>query len=61
MKVRARLLRTGDGATKVERVERVITVSGDPSAKSRSSAGRDRPAYPGDPDPPRLPGHRHDP
>ena len=28
VKVRARLLRTGDGATKVERVERVITVSG---------------------------------
>jgi putative redox protein len=28
VKVRARLLRTGDGATKVERVERVIAVSG---------------------------------
>lgn len=29
VKVRARLLRTGDGATKVERIERTITVSGD--------------------------------
>jgi len=28
VKVRARLLRTGDGATKVERIERSITVSG---------------------------------
>ena len=29
VKVRARLLRTGDGATKVERIERTINVSGD--------------------------------
>jgi len=31
--VRARLLRTGDGATKVERIERTVTVSGDLSAE----------------------------
>ena len=30
--VRARLLRTGDGATKVERIERTVTVTGDLSA-----------------------------
>ena len=29
VKVRARLLRTGDGATKVERIERTISVSGE--------------------------------
>jgi putative redox protein len=29
VKVRARLLRTGDGAAKTERIERTITVSGD--------------------------------
>jgi putative redox protein len=29
LKVRVRMLRTGDGATKVERIERTITVSGD--------------------------------
>ena len=31
--VRARLLRTGDGATKVERIERTVTVTGDLSAE----------------------------
>ena len=35
VKVRARLLRIGDGAAKVERVERTITVSGDLSAEQR--------------------------
>ncbi len=44
VRVRARLLRTGDGATKVERVERTITVSGDlsPEQKQRLAeiAGR---------------------
>ncbi len=35
VKVRARLLRTGDGATKVERIERTITVSGDLSAEQK--------------------------
>jgi putative redox protein len=29
VKVRARLLRTGDGATKIERIERAITVTGE--------------------------------
>jgi putative redox protein len=33
VKVRARLLRTGDGATKVERIERTITLSGPLSAE----------------------------
>jgi putative redox protein len=31
--VRARLLRTGDGATKVERIERTVTVTGELSAE----------------------------
>jgi putative redox protein len=35
VKVRARLLRTGDGATKVERIERTITVSGDLSTEQK--------------------------
>jgi putative redox protein len=35
VKVRARLLRTGDGATKVERIERDITVNGDLSDEQR--------------------------
>ena len=35
VKVRARLLRTGDGATKVERVERTITVTGDLTEQQR--------------------------
>jgi putative redox protein len=35
VRVRARLLRTGDGATKVERVERTISLSGDLSADQR--------------------------
>ena len=35
VKVRARLLRTGDGATKVERIERTINVSGDLSAEQK--------------------------
>ncbi len=34
--VRARLLRTGDGATKLERVERSVTVTGDLSAQQRA-------------------------
>ncbi len=35
VKVRARLLRTGDGATKVERIERTITASGDLTAEQK--------------------------
>jgi putative redox protein len=35
VKVRARLLRTGDGATKIERIERTITVSGDLSPEQK--------------------------
>jgi putative redox protein len=35
VKVRARLLRTGDGATKVERIERAITVDGDLTDEQR--------------------------
>ena len=35
VKVRARLLRTGDGATKVERIERTITLSGELSAEQK--------------------------
>jgi putative redox protein len=35
IKVRARLLRSGDGATKVERIERTIVVSGDLSADQK--------------------------
>lgn len=35
VQVRARLLRTGDGATKVERIERTVTVSGDLSVEQR--------------------------
>jgi putative redox protein len=35
IKVRARLLRTGDGATKVERIERTISVGGDLSGAQR--------------------------
>jgi putative redox protein len=35
VRVRARLLRTGDGATKVERVERTVSLSGDLSAEQR--------------------------
>jgi putative redox protein len=35
VKVRARLLRTGDGATKVERIERTIKVTGDLSAEQK--------------------------
>jgi putative redox protein len=35
VKVRARLLRTGDGATKVERIERTIVVTGDLSSEQR--------------------------
>ncbi len=35
VRVRARLLRTGDGAAKVERVERTIAVSGDLSVEQR--------------------------
>ncbi|MGD0393532.1 MAG: OsmC family protein [Acidimicrobiales bacterium] len=33
--VRARLLRTGDGATKVERIERTVTLSGDLTDEQR--------------------------
>jgi putative redox protein len=35
VKVRARLFRTGDGATKVERIERLIKVNGDLSAEQK--------------------------
>ena len=35
VRVRARLLRTGDGATKVERIERTITVTGDLTAEQK--------------------------
>ncbi len=35
VKVRARLLRTGDGATKVERIERTIKVKGDLSDEQK--------------------------
>jgi putative redox protein len=35
VRVRARLLRTGDGATKVERVERTVFLSGDLSTEQR--------------------------
>jgi putative redox protein len=35
VKVRARLLRTGDGATKVERIERTIKVTGDLSTEQK--------------------------
>ena len=44
VKVRARLFRTGDGATKVERVERTVTVSGDlsPEQKHRLAEIADR-------------------
>jgi putative redox protein len=35
VRVRARLLRTGDGATKVERIERAITVDGDLTDEQR--------------------------
>jgi putative redox protein len=35
VKVRARLLRTGDGATKVERIERTIKVAGDLSDEQK--------------------------
>jgi putative redox protein len=38
-KVRARLLRTGDGATKVERVERTVDVTGDLSEAQRARLG----------------------
>jgi putative redox protein len=36
IKVRARLLRTGDGATKVERIERTIEITGDLSDEQRA-------------------------
>jgi putative redox protein len=36
IRVRARLLRTGDGATKVERVERSITCSAELSEEQRA-------------------------
>jgi putative redox protein len=36
VKVRARLLRTGDGATKVERIERTITVGGNLTAEQKA-------------------------
>lgn len=39
VKVRARLLRTGDGATKVERVERTVDVTGDLSEAQRARLG----------------------
>jgi putative redox protein len=39
VKVRARLLRTGDGATKVERIERTITVTGDLTDEQRTRLG----------------------
>jgi putative redox protein len=39
VKVRARLFRTGDGATKVERIERTVTVSGDLSAEQKHRLG----------------------
>jgi putative redox protein len=35
VKVRARLLRTGDGASKVERIERTIAVTGDLTTEQR--------------------------
>ena len=35
VKVRARLLRTGDGATKVERIERTVSVTGDLTDQQR--------------------------
>jgi putative redox protein len=35
VKVRARILRTGDGASKVERIERTIKVDGDLSAEQK--------------------------
>jgi len=35
VKVRARILRTGDGAAKVERIERTIKVDGDLSAEQK--------------------------
>jgi putative redox protein len=35
VRVRARLMRTGDGATKVERIERTISVSGELSAEQK--------------------------
>ena len=61
VKVRARLLRTGDGATKVERIERTITVSGDLSAEQKAPPGRDRRPDPGHPHPARRAHHRHHP
>ena len=39
VKVRARLLRTGDGATKVERIERTVTVTGDLSDRAAGAPG----------------------
>ena len=60
VKVRARLLRTGDGATKVERIERTITV-GRPVRGAEAPAGRDRRSDPGDPDAPRFAHHRDHP
>ena len=39
LKVRARMLRTGDGATKVERIERTITVSGDLTDEQKARLG----------------------
>jgi putative redox protein len=36
VKVRARLLRTGDGATKHERIERTIAVSGELTDEQKS-------------------------
>ena len=39
VKVRARLFRTGDGATKVERIERAVTVSGDLSTEQKLRLG----------------------
>jgi putative redox protein len=39
VKVRARLFRTGDGATKVERIERSINVSGDLSPEQKHRLG----------------------
>ena len=39
VEVRARLLRTGDGATKVERIERTVGVNGDLSDQQRERLG----------------------
>ena len=49
VKVRARLLRTGDGATKVERVERTSPCRAT-DCRAEAPAGRDRRSDAGDPD-----------